>query len=105
MNVLKNHVYFNIDKLGELVKSSLPFYIEGKEYLRSWAKANSNGVEIVIALNSQVLGFLLFDHEYRLYRFSFKNDEVYNYYFKRQGMYMDEELIKEILKGVIHWTH
>lgn len=105
MNVLKNHVYFNIDKLGELVKNSLPFYNKHTEYLRSWAKVNSRGIEVVIALNGQIQGFLLFDCEYRLERCSFRSDNVYEYYLKRYGMPIDEDLKNKILKGVIHWTH
>lgn len=105
MNILKNHVYFNIDKLGELVKNSLPFYNKDIGYLRSWAKANKNGIEVVIALNGQLQGFLLFDYQYKLERCGFKDDNVNEYYLKRRGMSIDEDLKNKILKDVIHWTH
>ena len=105
MNVLKNHIYFNIDKLGELVKNSLSHYDENKHYLRSFAKFNNIGLEVVVALDSSVYGYLLFDENYMLYDCGFKDKDIEKYYIKRHKMPIDEDLLNCIVEGKLHWRH
>lgn len=107
MDVIKNNIYINIDKLGELVKNSLNHYDRSVSYLRSWGKLNKNGIEIVIALNDFVYGYLIFDNDGILYRYGFKNKNIEKYYEKRHGMPIDRDILKTIKEkgGQFNWMH